>query len=48
MIGKYPAILNTINHNNSKMNLNSGNFYNIKNNSNNNVNNTNSNSLSES
>ena len=48
VIGKYPANLNTINHNNSKMNLKSGNFYNIKNNSNNNVNNTNSNSLSES
>ena len=48
VIGKYPTNLNTINHNNSKMNINYGNFNNTKNNSNNNVNNTNSNILSES
>lgn len=48
VIGKYPTNLNTINHNNSKMNVNSGIFNNTKNNSNNNMNNTNSNILSES
>ena len=45
VIGQYPNNLNTINHNNSKMNIN---YNNTKNNSNNNVNNTNSNILSES
>ena len=48
VIGKYPTILNPVNHINSKMNINCGNFNNTKNNSNNNVNNTNSNILSES